>query len=41
VALQPGKDAELPVESNFKDKDNVLELTVPLARGCAMVMIVP
>lgn len=37
-ALQPGKDAALPVESNFKD--NVLEITVPLAHGCAMVKII-
>jgi hypothetical protein len=37
VALQPGKDLALPVESNFKD--GTLEITVPLARGCAMVKI--
>lgn len=38
-ALQPGKDAAspVPVESHF-DND-VLEMTVPLVRGCAMVRI--
>jgi len=37
-ALQPGKDPTLPVE--LKSNDNgILEMTVPLARGCAMVRI--
>ena len=36
-ALQPGRDGALPVESHFKN--GMLEITVPLARGCAMVKI--
>ena len=36
-ALQPGKDGALPAESRFQD--DALEITVPLARGCAMVRI--
>jgi hypothetical protein len=36
-ALHPGVDAAVPVELTFKD--GVLELTVPLVRGCAMVLI--
>ena len=34
-ALQPGIDAALPTEWQFQN--DVLEITVPLARGCAMV----
>ena len=36
-ALQPGAEAALPVAATFKD--GVLELTVPLKRGCAMVKL--
>jgi hypothetical protein len=36
-ALQPGKDSALPMESHFNN--GTLEITVPLARGCAMVKI--
>jgi hypothetical protein len=34
-ALQPGAEVAMPVGSTFKD--GMLELTVPLKRGCAMV----
>lgn len=36
-ALQPGKAAPLRVESHFRN--NTLEMTVPLERGCAMVKL--
>jgi hypothetical protein len=36
-ALQPGKDAAVPVTAHFDS--SALELTVPLAHGCAMVRI--
>ncbi|HEX3627902.1 MAG TPA: hypothetical protein VH280_21030 [Verrucomicrobiae bacterium] len=36
-ALQPGKDTAVPVE--FHIKDDVLEMNVPLVRGCAMVRL--
>ena len=36
-ALQPGVEATLPVAATLKD--GVLELTIPLKRGCAMVKL--
>ena len=36
-ALQPGADGPVPVQAMLKD--GVLELTVPLRRGCAMVRV--
>jgi hypothetical protein len=38
-ALHPGVDQPQPVQVQFKD--GVLELTVPLHRGCAMVRVTP
>jgi hypothetical protein len=37
VALHPGVDVPAPVISKWKD--GVLTLTVPLVRGCAMVLL--
>jgi hypothetical protein len=36
-ALHPGVEAALPVAATLKD--GVLELTIPLKRGCAMVKL--
>ncbi len=38
-ALHPGAETATPVPATLKD--GVLELTIPLKRGCAMVRIVP
>ena len=38
-ALQPGIDAALPTAWHFDKENDTLEITVPLARGCAMVTI--
>lgn len=37
--LQPGVETPLPLQSHFKD--GVLEITVPLKRGCALVHVLP
>jgi hypothetical protein len=37
VAIHPGMEKPVPVAAQFKNRE--LELTVPLLRGCAMVLL--
>jgi hypothetical protein len=38
AAIHPGAEHPQPVKTQFKD--GILELTVPLKRGCAMVQLI-